>query len=194
MQTFLISLASVALGELGDRTQLLALLLATQLRRPVAVLFGILAATLANHALAALAGQWAGALLDPRWLRWILGLSFLVLAAWVFVPEKVDERPRAVASYGAFIVTATTFFLAEMGDKTQIITLALAAKFHNLLPVVSGTVMGMMLVNVPTVLLAAQVTRIVPVRWIRIAAALVYALLGVLTLLGIAGLGIGGDP
>ena len=191
IQIFLISVASVALGELGDKTQLLALILATQLRRPGAVLSGILVATLGNHVLAALAGQWASALLSPLLLRWILGVSFLVLAAWVFVPEKVDERPRTGGGYGAFVVTAMTFFLAEMGDRTQIVTLALAAKFHELLPVVAGTVLGMMLIDVPTVLLADRVTRIVPLQWIRIAAALVYALLGVLTLLGIAGLGIG---
>src|SRR5579862_8399283 len=191
METFLVSVASVALGELGDKTQILALVLATQLQRPLAVIFGVLAATLANHALAALAGQWAGTLLSPKLLRWVLGVSFLLLAAWVFVPDKADENPRAAGGYGAFLVTATTFFLAEMGDKTQIVTLALAAKFHDLLPVRSGTVMGMMLIDVPTVLLAAKVTRIVPLRWIRFAAALVYALLGVLTLLGIAGIGIG---
>jgi putative Ca2+/H+ antiporter (TMEM165/GDT1 family) len=192
METFLVSLASVALGELGDKTQLLTLVLATQLRRPVAVIFGILAATLANHVLAAVAGQWAGALLRPEIMRWVLGISFLVLAAWVFIPEKADERPHAAGHYGAFLVTATTFFVAEMGDKTQIVTLALAAKFHNLLPVVAGTVAGMMVIDVPTVLLAARITRIVPLKWIRIAAALVYAVLGILTLLGIAGLGMGG--
>lgn len=190
MQAFLVSLTSVFLGELGDRTQLLALLLATQLRRPLAVIAGILAATLLNHALAALAGQWAGALLSPRILRWVLGVSFLALAAWVFVPEK-PERARAPAGhYGAFLVAAVTFFLAEMGDKTQILTLALGARYHDLLPVVSGTVLGMLAVDVPTVLLAGSVMRFLPLRLIRIAAALVYAVLGALTLLGLTGLGI----
>jgi putative Ca2+/H+ antiporter (TMEM165/GDT1 family) len=191
METFLVSVASVALGEIGDKTQILALVLATQLRRPVAVIFGVLVATFANHALAAVAGEWAGAVLRPQLLRWVLGTSFLVLAAWVLVPDKADEHPRAAGHYGAFLVTATTFFLAEMGDKTQIVTLALAAKFHELAPVIAGTVSGMMLVDVPTVLLASRITRVVPLKWIRIAAALVYAVLGVLTLLGIAGLGIG---
>jgi putative Ca2+/H+ antiporter (TMEM165/GDT1 family) len=192
MEAFLVSIASVALGELGDKTQLLALILATQLRRPVPVILGVLVATLANHLLAAVAGQWAGSLLRPSLLRWILGLSFLLLAAWVWIPEKLDERPRAADGYGAFIVTATAFFMAEMGDKTQIVALALAAKYHDLLAVVAGTTLGMMIVNIPTVLLAERITRIVPLKWIRIAAALVYALLGVLTLLGIAGLGLGG--
>lgn len=184
MQAFLVSIASIALGELGDKTQLLALILATQLRRPYAILAGILVATLANHLLAALLGQWAGSLLRPDVLRWILGASFLALAAWVLVPDAVDGRPRASGSYGAFIATATTFFMAEMGDKTQIVALALAARYRELGAVVAGTTVGMMLINVPTVLLAGHITRIVPLRWIRVAAAAVYALLGVLTLTG----------
>ncbi|HEV7985433.1 MAG TPA: TMEM165/GDT1 family protein [Steroidobacteraceae bacterium] len=192
MEAFLVSIASVALGELGDKTQLLALILATQLRRPVAVILGVLVSTLANHLIAALAGQWAGSLLSPLLLRWILGISFLVLAAWVWIPDKLDDKPRAADGYGAFIVTATAFFMAEMGDKTQIVALALAAKYRDLIAVVAGTTIGMMIVNVPTVLLAEKVTRVVPLNWIRVAAALVYALLGVLTLLGFAGLGIGG--
>jgi putative Ca2+/H+ antiporter (TMEM165/GDT1 family) len=192
MEAFLVSIASVALGELGDKTQLLALILATQLRRPVAVILGVLVSTLANHLIAALAGQWAGSLLSPLLLRWILGISFLVLAAWVWIPDKLDDKPRAADGYGAFIVTATAFFMAEMGDKTQIVALALAAKYRDLIAVVAGTTIGMMIVNVPTVLLAEKVTRVVPLNWIRVAAALVYALLGVLTLLGFAGHGIGG--
>jgi len=191
MEAFLVSITSIALGELGDRTQFLALLLATQLRRPLAVILGILVATLANHLLAALLGQWAGSVLRPQILRWTLGISFLALAAWVLVPEKTEAAPRARDGYGAFVVTVSAFFLAEMGDKTQIVALALAAKYHNLLAVVAGTTVGMMILNVPTVLLAQHVTRIVPLKLIRVAAALVYAVLGVLTLLGYAGLGIG---
>jgi len=191
MQAFLVSIASIALGELGDKTQLLALILATQLRRPFAIIAGILIATLANHLLAALLGQWAGSLLRPEVLRWILGVSFIALAAWVLVPDEADGAPRAAGNYGAFVLTATTFFMAEMGDKTQIVALALAAKYRDLGAVVAGTTIGMMLVNIPTVLLAGHITRIVPLRWIRVAAALVYLLLGVLTLTGSAGLGIG---
>jgi len=191
MQAFLVSIASIALGELGDKTQLLALILATQLRRPLAVIAGILVATLANHLLAALLGQWAGSLLQPAVLRWILGLSFLALAVWVLVPDKADDAPRAADGYGAFMITISAFFMAEMGDKTQIVALALAAKYHDLLAVVAGTTIGMMIVNIPTVMLAGHLTRVVPIRWIRIAAALVYALLGALTLTGYAGLGIG---
>jgi putative Ca2+/H+ antiporter (TMEM165/GDT1 family) len=189
MEVFLISIASIALGELGDRTQLLALILATQLRRPVAVILGILAATLANHLLAALLGQWAGSLLNPQLLRWILGISFLVLAAWVLIPDKAEEAPKARDGYGAFMLTLTCFFMAEMGDKTQIVAMALAAKYHHLIAVVAGTTIGMLLVNVPTVLLAQRLTRVVSLKSIRVAAALVYVVLGVLTLLGYAGLG-----
>jgi Ca2+/H+ antiporter, TMEM165/GDT1 family len=190
MEAFLVSIASIALGELGDKTQLLALILATQLRRPSAILLGILVATLANHWLAALLGRWAGTILNPQLLRWVLGVSFLVLAAWVLVPDKAEQAPPARSDYGAFLVTLWAFFLAEIGDKTQIVALALAAKYRDLLAVVAGTTVGMMLVNVPTVLLAERLTRVVPLRWIRALAALVYALLGVLTLLGVAGLGI----
>jgi putative Ca2+/H+ antiporter (TMEM165/GDT1 family) len=191
MEAFLISITSVALGELGDRTQFLALLLATQLRRPLAVILGILVATFANHLLAAFVGRWAGSFLSPRILRWTLGISFLALAAWALIPEKPEAALRARDGYGAFMVTVTAFFLAEMGDKTQIVALALAAKYHDLVAVVSGTTIGMMIVNIPTVLLAQHVTRIVPLNWIRVVAASVYAVLGVLTLLGYAGLGIG---
>lgn len=190
MEVFLVSVAAVALGELGDKTQLLALILATRLRHPWAVILGILVATLANHFLAALLGQWAGTLLNPSILRWILGISFLALAVWALIPETADAETGARGGYGAFVVTVSAFFLAEMGDKTQIVALALAAKYHNLLAVVSGTTLGMMIVNVPTVLLAQHVTRIVPLQWIRLAAAMVYAALGVLTLLGYAGVGI----
>jgi len=190
MQAFLISIASIALGELGDKTQFLALILATQLRRPLLVLLGIFLATLANHLLAALLGQWAGALLSPRILRWTLGISFLALAVWVLIPEKAETAPQAGDRYGALIVTFTTFFMAEMGDKTQIVALALAAKYQDLTAVVAGTTIGMMLVSIPTVLLAERITRLVPLKWIRVVAALAYALLGVLSLLGYAGVGL----
>jgi Ca2+/H+ antiporter, TMEM165/GDT1 family len=190
MQAFLISIASIALGELGDKTQFLALILATQLRRPLLVLLGIFLATLANHLLAALLGQWAGALLSPRILRWTLGISFLALAVWVLIPEKAETAPQTGDGYGALIVTFTTFFMAEMGDKTQIVALALAAKYQDLTAVVAGTTIGMMLVSIPTVLLAERITRLVPLKWIRVVAALAYTLLGVLSLLGYAGVGL----
>jgi len=186
MHVFLVSLAAICLGELGDKTQLLALLLSTRLRAPVAVIFGILTATLANHLIACLLGQWAGALLNPALLRWTLGISFLLLAGWVLIPDKMESGAEAEtrSGYGAYALTVVTFFLAEMGDKTQIVTLALAARYQALLPVLAGTVCGMLVVDVPTVLLAGHLTRAVPLRWIRRAAALIYLILGIATLLG----------
>ncbi|MGA2562474.1 MAG: TMEM165/GDT1 family protein [Steroidobacteraceae bacterium] len=190
MEAFLICASAIVLGEIGDRTQLLALILTTRLRRPLPIIFGILVATLANHMLAALFGQWAGSLLSARVLRWTLGISFLLLAAWVLVPDKADSgAPARGGGYGAFMLTVTTFFLAEMGDKTQIAAMALAARFRSLAVVVAGTTCGMMLVEVPTVLLAGRVTRVLPLRWIRLGAAIAYALLGALTLCGLAPLG-----
>jgi putative Ca2+/H+ antiporter (TMEM165/GDT1 family) len=183
MHSFLVSIAAISLGELGDKTQLLALLLATRLRAPVPVILGILVATLAIHLIACVLGQWAGALLDPRLLRWVLGISFLLLAAWVLVPAKAEPEARTRSGYGAFALTAVTFFLAETGDKTQLVTLALAARYQALLPVLAGSVSGMLIVDVPTVLLAGQLTRVLPLLWIRRAAALIYLILGVTTLL-----------
>jgi Ca2+/H+ antiporter, TMEM165/GDT1 family len=191
MQAFLVSIASIALGELGDKTQLLALILATQLRRPMAVILGVLVATLANHLLAALAGQWAGTLLRPELLRWILGISFLVLSAWVLVPDKLDDKPRVTDGYGAFMVTLTAFFMAEMGDKTQIVALALAAKYNDLIAVVAGTTLGMMIVNIPTVLCAERATKWIPLKLVRAIAAAVYAILGIMTLLGYSNVNLG---
>jgi putative Ca2+/H+ antiporter (TMEM165/GDT1 family) len=184
MHAFVVSVAAVSLGELGDKTQLLALLLATRLRAPVPVILGILVATVGNHLIACLLGQWAGARLDPQLLRWALGISFLVLAGWVLVPDAADSGSETRSGYGAFALTVVTFFLAEMGDKTQVVTLALAARYQTLVPVLAGTVSGMMLVDVPTVLLAGRLTRTLPLRWIRRAAALIYLVLGVTTLLG----------
>jgi len=190
MEAFLICASAIVLGEIGDRTQLLALILTTRLRRPLPIIFGILVATLANHMLAALFGQWAGSLLSARVLRWTLGISFLLLAAWVLVPDKADSgAPARGGAYGAFMLTVTTFFLAEMGDKTQVAAMALAARFRSVAVVVAGSTCGMMLVEVPTVLLAGRVTRVLPLRWIRLGAAIAYALFGALTLSGLAPLG-----
>ena len=153
-QAFWVSAGVVALGEIGDKTQLLALLLAARLRRPLPIILGILVATLANHALASAAGAWITRHIDPQWLRWALGASFLA------------------------------FFVAEMGDKTQIATVMLAAKFDSVWLVTAGTTLGMMLANVPAVLLGERVTRWVPVHWVHRIAAAVFAVLGVLVLAG----------
>ena len=191
MEAFLISTASVAVGELGDKTQLLSLILATRLRRPVPIIAGIFVATLLNHLGACLVGEWAGKLINPHILRWVLGISFLAVAAWALIPDKMDDEVKDRGTYGVFVLTAVTFFLAEMGDKTQIVALALAAKFNDLFAVVAGTTLGMMIINIPTVLFAERATKWVPVRIVRIVAAAIYAVLGVLTLLGYSRAGLG---
>ena len=189
MDPFFISTGSIAVGELGDKTQLLSLILATRLRKPVPIIAGIFVATLVNHLIACLIGEWVSTLLTPGVLRWILGLSFLAVAAWALIPDKLDEEVPTRGNYGVFVLTAVTFFAAEIGDKTQIIALALAAKYDALLAVVAGTTLGMMLVNVPTVLFADRAMQWIPVKLVRVIAAIVYAILGILTLTGYSSLG-----
>jgi Ca2+/H+ antiporter, TMEM165/GDT1 family len=191
MDAFMISTASVAVGELGDKTQLLALILATRLRKPVPIIAGIFVATLLNHLGACLVGEWASKLLTPQILSWVLGISFLAVAAWALIPDKLDEEVKTRGSYGVFVLTAVTFFLAEMGDKTQIVALALAAKYNDLIAVVTGTTLGMMIVNIPTVLCAERATKWIPVKLMRGIAAAVYALLGIATLLGYSSVNLG---
>ena len=184
MEAFTISTASIAVGELGDKTQLLSLILATRLRKPMPIVAGIFVATLVNHLIACLVGEWAGTLISPAMLRWVLGISFLAVAAWALIPDKMDEDVMTGGSYGVFALTAVTFFLAEMGDKTQVVALALAAKYNDLISVVAGTTLGMMIVNIPTVLFAERATKWVPVKLVRGVAAAIYAVLGIVTLLG----------
>ena len=184
MEAFLLSTASVAVGELGDKTQLLCLVLATRFRKPLPIVLGVFAATLINHALACLFGEWASGLLTPAVLRWVLGLSFLAVAVWALFPDRMDAGVSARSAHGVFMITAVTFFLAEMGDRTQIVAIALAARYRELLPVLAGTTLGMMLVNIATVVFAERATRFLPMRWIRLAAALLYTLLGIATLAG----------
>jgi putative Ca2+/H+ antiporter (TMEM165/GDT1 family) len=190
MDPFFISTGSVAVGELGDKTQLLALILATRLRKPIPIIAGIFVATLVNHLIACSVGEWVGTLITPNILRWVLGISFLAVAAWALIPDKMDEDVKTHGSYGAFALTAVTFFLAEMGDKTQIIALALAAKYNALVSVVAGTTLGMMIVNVPTVLFAERATKWIPVKAVRIVAAVIYAIMGLLTLTGYSRMGL----
>lgn len=181
-----VSTGVVALGEIGDKTQLLALLLAARFHRPWPIILGILVATLANHAGAAALGDWLTRLIDPNWMRWILGASFLAVAAWMLVPDEADEMDEQPSGrWGVFGVTVVAFFLAEMGDKTQIATVMLAAKYHSLVTVTAGTTLGMMLANVPAVVLGDRATRLVPMAWVHRIAAAVFAVLGALLLLGI---------
>jgi Ca2+/H+ antiporter, TMEM165/GDT1 family len=190
MDPFFISTGSVAVGELGDKTQLLSLILATRLRKPLPIIAGIFAATLINHLIACSIGEWVGTLMTPTVLRWVLGISFLAVAVWALIPDTMDENVKTQGNYGIFVLTAVTFFMAEMGDKTQIIALALAAKYDALVAVVAGTTLGMMIVNIPTVLFAERATKWVPVNVVRIVAALIYAILGVITLLGYSRVGL----
>jgi len=182
MEAFLVSTAIVALGEMGDKTQLLALVLAARLKRRVPIAFGILAATLANHLLAGSLGAWLASLVPPGALRIGVGLAFVGFGVWSLKPDTLDEdRPRTAG--GAFLTTLVSFFLVEMGDKTQLATIALAARFRSLVPVVCGTTLGMMVADVPAVWLGAALARRLNMSWLRYAAATLFVLLGVLTLL-----------
>jgi len=183
MEAFLVSLLVVAAGEIGDKTQLLALVLAARFRRPLPIVFGMLVATLANHALAGLVGAWVRQALAATALRWLLAASFFAVALWALVPDRHDERDTKLPSrLGVFAFTATTFFLAEFGDKTQIATVVLAARFDNLLAVIAGSTLGMLAVDVPLVLLGRAGASRLPLAALRIAAAGLFALLGVMTL------------
>ncbi len=166
MEAFLVSTGVVALAEIGDKTQLLALVLAAKFRKPVPIILGILVATVVNHAVAGAAGAWISALVGPTAMRWILGLSFIAMAAWTLVPDKYDddEKQDAAPRFGVFVTTLIAFFLLEMGDKTQIATVALAAKYSSLLAVVAGTTLGMMLANVPAVLLGEVAAKKLPMH------------------------------
>jgi len=182
MQSFLITTGIVALAEMGDKTQLLSLFLAARFRRPVPIILGILTATIANHAGAGALGAWLASLLGLRILSWILAASFLGMAAWALIPDSPDEAKEDSGRLGIFGTTVVAFFLAEMGDKTQIATVALAARFHAFLPVVAGSTIGMMLANVPVVLLGDRASRSLPLKWIRLASAAIFAVLGVAAL------------
>ena len=186
MEAFLISTGVVALGEIGDKTQLLAIVLAATFRRPWPIVAGILVATLANHAAAGAVGGWVAAMLGPQVLRWVIGLSFLAMAAWMLVPDKIDaDEARRPTRFGVFGTTVVAFFLAEMGDKTQIATVALAARYTDVVQVVLGTTLGMMLANVPAVFLGEKIAQKVSMRLVHGIAAALFAVLGVLTLMDI---------
>ena len=184
MEAFLISTGIVALAEIGDKTQLLAFLLAAKFRKPVPIIIGILVATLANHGFAGAIGTWVTTLLSPEALRWILGVSFIAMAVWTLIPDKFDEDDAKLARYGVFGTTLIAFFLAEMGDKTQVATVALAAQFQSLFWVVAGTTIGMMIANVPAVIMGDRIAHKLPVALVHRIAAAIFAVLGVVTLLG----------
>jgi putative Ca2+/H+ antiporter (TMEM165/GDT1 family) len=184
MESFLVSTGIVALAEMGDKTQLLSLVLAARFRKPWPIVLGILVATLANHGLAGAAGAWVTTFLGPQTLRWVLGASFLAMAAWMLIPDKLDDDGGDKAPrFGIFGTTLIAFFLAEMGDKTQVATVMLAARYDAWFSVVAGTTLGMMLANAPVVWFGDRVTRLVPIRVVHLVSAAIFAVLGVAALI-----------
>ena len=183
MEAFLTSIVLVAIAEIGDKTQLLSFVLAARLRRPWAIIAGILVATIVNHALAGSAGAWLAHLVGPNVMQWVTGLLFIGFGLWALHPDALDEEPK-IHRAGAFVTTLVAFFLAEMGDKTQLATMALAARFDNLPAVVLGTTLGMMAANVPAVIVGEKLARRLPLKAMRYAAAGLFMLTGALTLLG----------
>lgn len=191
MESLFVSTGVVALAEIGDKTQLLAFLLAARFRRPLPIVFGILVATLINHGLAGALGAWVTASVAPEVLRWVLGVSFLGMAVWTLIPDTIeDEETQIAARFGVFGATLITFFLAEMGDKTQVATVAMAAHYADPLWVVAGTTLGMLIADVPAVFLGDKLSGRIPMRLVHGIAAAIFAVLGVATLLG-AGSGFG---
>ena len=184
MEAFLISTGIVALAEIGDKTQLLAFILAANFKKPVPIILGILAATLVNHGFAGALGEWITSLVSPQIMRWILGGSFIAMALWILVPDQFDEDDAKLAKYGVFVTTLIAFFLAEMGDKTQIATIGLAAKYNNLIAVVAGTTLGMMIANVPAVIFGEKIANRIQPKIVHRIAAVIFFVLGVATLLG----------
>ncbi|AVO35005.1 TMEM165/GDT1 family protein [Ottowia oryzae] len=189
MEAFLVSTGVVALGEMGDKTQLLAILLAATFRKPWQIVAGIFTATIINHALAGAVGGWVAQAMGPNVLRWVIGGSFLAMAAWMMIPDKIeDDAAKTSHAFGAFGTTVITFFLAEMGDKTQIATVALAARYPDVVAVVAGTTLGMMLADAPAVFLGDKIAQKVSMRLVHGIAAAIFAVLGVLTLLNVGNL------
>ncbi|MFA7608027.1 MAG: TMEM165/GDT1 family protein [Rhodocyclaceae bacterium] len=185
METLFISTGIVALAEIGDKTQLLAFMLAARFRRPWPIILGIFVATVANHAFAAAVGTWITQALGPEVLRWLLGLSFLAMAVWTLIPDKLEEGEVSVPRLGVFGATLVAFFLAEMGDKTQVATVALAARFDAFVAVVIGTTLGMLIANVPAVLAGDRIAQRIPVTLVHGIAAVLFALLGLALLFDI---------
>ena len=187
MEALFTSTAVVALAEIGDKTQLLAILLATRFQKPLPIVLGILVATIANHFLAALLGSQVAAVLDGHWFRYAIAASFIAMAAWTLIPDKMDEEEEKPARFGAFLTTLIAFFLVEMGDKTQVATIALGARFHDVVPVTMGTTLGMMIANVPAIFLGHEVLKRVPMDAVRRVAAALFLVMGLWVLAQTAG-------
>jgi putative Ca2+/H+ antiporter (TMEM165/GDT1 family) len=185
MESLFVSTGVVALAEIGDKTQLLAFILAARFKKPVPIILGILLATIINHGLAGALGAWITANVSPEILRWVLGLSFIGMAIWTMIPDKIEEEETQIAQkFGVFGATLVTFFLAEMGDKTQIATVAMAAHYAAPLMVVIGTTLGMLIADVPAVFVGDKLANKIPMKLVHAIAAAIFAALGVATLLG----------
>ena len=185
METLLVSAGVVALAEIGDKTQLLAFILAARFKKPLPIIAGILCATVINHGLAGALGAWITSAVSPQLLRWVLGVSFLAMAAWTLVPDKIEDEETKIASrLGVFGATFITFFLAEMGDKTQVATIAMAAHYANPFLVVAGTTLGMLIADVPAVFVGDWFASRIPMQLVHGIAAAVFPVLGVATLMG----------
>ena len=184
--TILLSTGVVALAEMGEKTQLLAFLLAARFKKPLPIILGILVATIVNHGFAGALGAWITTLLTPTALGWILGFSFIAMAIWILIPDKIEDDEASIAGrFGVFGATTITFFLAEMGDKTQIATVALAAHYSSVLLVVIGTTLGMMIADVPAVFIGTKFAQKVSMKLVHGIAAAVFAVLGIITLLNV---------
>jgi putative Ca2+/H+ antiporter (TMEM165/GDT1 family) len=177
----------VALAEMGDKTQLLAIVLATRFRAPWPIILGIFVATIANHFLAALVGSQVASLLDGPWFRYAVAASFIAMAVWTLIPDKLDDEEEKPARFGAFLTTLIAFFIVEMGDKTQIATIALGARFHEVVPVTIGTTLGMMIANVPAVFLGHELVKRIPLKVVHMIAAALFLIIGVWLLAQTAG-------
>ncbi|HSC76289.1 MAG TPA: TMEM165/GDT1 family protein [Pseudomonadales bacterium] len=185
MESLLVSTGVVALAEIGDKTQLLAFILAARFKKPVPIILGILCATIVNHGMAGALGAWITATISPEVLRWILGVSFIGMAIWTLIPDKIEEEETMIAGkLGVFGATLVTFFLAEMGDKTQIATIAMAAHYATPLLVVIGTTLGMLIADVPAVFVGDRLAARIPMKLVHSIAAAIFAILGAATLLG----------
>jgi len=186
LEAFAVSTGAVAIGEIGDKTQLLALMLAARFKRPVPIILGILAATVVNHALAGLFGEWLRSIINPDMFRYGLGLCFIAVGVWALFPDKLeDETQPKYSHYGVFFATAGLFFMAEIGDKTQLATMMLAAKYDALLAVIAGTTLGMLIADVPAVLMGKAASPKIPLHYVRYTAAGIFILLGVCALFGL---------
>ncbi|NCW56331.1 MAG: TMEM165/GDT1 family protein [Gammaproteobacteria bacterium] len=185
MESVLVSTGVVALAEIGDKTQLLAFILAARFKKPLPIILGILVATLVNHGIAGALGAWITAMISPEILRWVLGLSFIGMAIWTLVPDKIEDEETQIAQrLGVFGATLVTFFFAEMGDKTQIATVAMAAHYATPVLVVIGTTLGMLIADVPAVFVGDKLASRIPMKLVHAVAAMIFALLGIATLLG----------